>query len=90
MVQDLLSWTKNHFEGLGIAEPRLEAEVLLAHALKLDRMGLYVQHDRPSNPEERESFGNMINEGKGSQRPIYGRREFMSSHFCNGGIYSPV
>ena len=62
-VQDLLSWTKSHFEGLGIAEPRLEAEVLLAHALSLDRLGLYIQHDRPANQEERASFREMVREG---------------------------
>ncbi len=83
MVQDLLSWTKNHFEGLGIAEPRLEAEVLLAHALKLDRMGLYVYHDRPANQEEREAFREMIRRRVKGEPTAYiiGQREFMSLPF---------
>jgi release factor glutamine methyltransferase len=82
-VQDLLSWTKNHFEGLGIAEPRLEAEVLLAHALKLDRMGLYIQHDRPANQEEREVFRNLIKRRVKGEPTAYitGKREFMSLPF---------
>lgn len=83
MVQDLLSWTKSHFEGLGIAEPRLEAEVLLAHALKLDRLGLYVQHDRPVNQEERASFREMIKRRIKGEPTAYitGQREFMSLPF---------
>lgn len=82
-MQDLLSWTKGHFESLGISEPRLEAEVLLAHALKLDRLGIYVQHDRPANQEERASFRDMIKRRAQGEPTAYitGQREFMSLPF---------
>jgi release factor glutamine methyltransferase len=82
-VQDLLSWTKSHFEGLGIAEPRLEAEVLLAHALSLDRLGLYIQHDRPANQEERASFREMVRRRVKGEPTAYitGQKEFMSLPF---------
>ncbi len=82
-VQDLLSWTKSHFEGLGIAEPRLEAEVLLAHALNLDRIGLYIHHDRPANQEERASFREMIKRRVKGEPTAYitGQKEFMSLPF---------
>ncbi len=82
-VQDLLSWTKNHFEGLKITEPRLEAEVLLAHALKLDRLGLYVQYDRPVNMDERAIFREMIKRRIKGEPTAYitGQREFMSLPF---------
>jgi len=83
MVQDLLSWTKSHFESLGISEPRLEAEVLLAHALKLDRLGLYVQHDRPANQEERACYRDMVKRRVQGEPAAYitGQREFMSLPF---------
>jgi len=82
-VQDLLSWTKSHFEGLGIAEPRLEAEVLLAHALNLDRIGLYIHHDRPANQEERASFREMVKRRVKGEPTAYitGQKEFMSLPF---------
>ena len=31
----------------GLASPRLDAEVLLAHALSTERIKLYVEHDKP-------------------------------------------
>ncbi|NLW44012.1 MAG: peptide chain release factor N(5)-glutamine methyltransferase [Syntrophomonadaceae bacterium] len=82
-VQDLLNWTKSRFAGLGIAEPRLEAEVLLAHALNLDRIGLYVQYDRPVNQEERASFREMIRRRVKGEPAAYitGHKEFMSLPF---------
>ena len=42
----MLEWTRSFFEGKGIDDARLEAELLLAHALGIERIQLYVQHDR--------------------------------------------
>lgn len=40
----LLNWTKDFFEGKGIAQPRLEAEMLLARALGWQRIDLYARY----------------------------------------------
>lgn len=43
----LLEWTEGFFRSKGIAGPRLDAELLLAHVLGLRRLDLYLQFDRP-------------------------------------------
>jgi release factor glutamine methyltransferase len=48
----LLRWTTNYFTEKGIDNPRLDAELLLADVLKLDRVGLYLNYDRPLSREE--------------------------------------
>lgn len=82
-IQDLLEWTREYFQNHDIAEPRLEAEVLLAFALNLNRVGLYVQYDRPVNADERAHFRELIKR-RASHEPtayIVGQREFMSMNF---------
>jgi release factor glutamine methyltransferase len=49
-----------HLEGLGIDTPRLDAELLLAHALGLSRLALYTEHDRPLTEPERRSFRELV------------------------------
>ena len=41
----LIEWTAEHFAKSGIESPRLDAEVLLGHAVGQDRMWLYLHHD---------------------------------------------
>jgi len=42
----LVRWAADDFRGRGIESPRLEAELLLAHALDTDRMRIIVEADR--------------------------------------------
>ncbi|ANT64422.1 MULTISPECIES: peptide chain release factor N(5)-glutamine methyltransferase [Prosthecochloris] len=51
-LMDLLRTTAAWFEQKHVSEPRLSAELLLAHVLGEDRMQLYLQHDRPVSPGE--------------------------------------
>ena len=46
-VLDLLQWTAGHFAARGIETARLDAECLLAFALGVDRLRLYIDFDRP-------------------------------------------
>jgi release factor glutamine methyltransferase len=48
----VLDWTRNFFESKGIESARLDAEVLIAHVLKLQRVMLYAHFDRPLNAAE--------------------------------------
>ncbi|HVS70022.1 MAG TPA: peptide chain release factor N(5)-glutamine methyltransferase [Phycisphaerae bacterium] len=51
-VGSLLTWTTDFFARKNIDEPRLSAELLLAHVLKCSRMALYTQYERvPPEPE---------------------------------------
>jgi len=49
-VLKLLRWTADYFNGRDIDSPRLDAELLLAETLGLDRVGLYLNFERRSRP----------------------------------------
>ena len=51
-LMDYLGLAAGHLKASGIESHRLDAEVLLADILGVDRIQLYVQHDRPLNKDE--------------------------------------
>ena len=55
-VLELLRWTTEHFGKHGIETARLDAECLLAAALDVPRMTLYIDFDKPVTPDERRVF----------------------------------
>ena len=55
--------------GKGVDSPRLDAELLLAHALGLSRLELYTQHDRPLTEAERASARELV-ERRGRREPL--------------------
>lgn len=59
-VLELIKWTQQFFEKKNIDSPRLEAEVLLAHVLGVDRFHLYVRFDQVPEPEAREKFRELV------------------------------
>ena len=52
-VLEVLRWTEGFFRRHELESARLDAELLLAHALETDRVGVYLAHDRPLLDEER-------------------------------------
>ncbi len=82
-VGELLRLSTAYLAGKGNDMPRLDAEVLLAAALGLDRVGLYVGYERPLEPAEVDCYRAMIAR-RGRHEPvayILGRKEFMSRSF---------
>lgn len=63
-VREVLNWTRGYFEEAGIVQPRLEAEILLAHALEVERIQLYLSPDKPLTIDERTKFRAFIQERK--------------------------
>ena len=51
-VLEMLRWTTDYLARRGFPEPRLDAELLLAGALGIKRLDLYLQFDRPLRPDE--------------------------------------
>lgn len=51
-VAGIIKWTTGYFEEYNIDSPRMTAEYLLAHALELSRIDLYLQYDKPLGREE--------------------------------------
>lgn len=56
----ILAWTKEYLLSKGIANARLEAEWLLCSATGLDRVGLYLQYDKPLNDDELATYRALV------------------------------
>ncbi|WP_305042109.1 peptide chain release factor N(5)-glutamine methyltransferase [Geoalkalibacter sp.] len=55
-VLRVLEWTAGYFRERGIESARLDADLLLAKTLGVDRVGLYLRYDQPLNAEELRLF----------------------------------
>jgi release factor glutamine methyltransferase len=80
-ILDLLRWTTEHFAKQGIESARLDAECLLAHALGVDRLRLYVDFDKPLAAAERAGFRELVRRRAEQRVPVaqlVGRKEFWS------------
>ena len=81
---DLVRWTTGYFKEHGIPSPRLDAEVLLAFVLSVERIELYTAFERPVESAERERFRELVRERAQKRRPVAyltGVREFWSRTF---------
>jgi release factor glutamine methyltransferase len=79
-VLKLLRWTADYFNGRGIDNPRLDAELLLAETLGLNRVGLYLNFERPLQAEELAAYRERVRR-RANREPlayILGRTEFWS------------
>ncbi len=79
----LLDWTTNYLGDKGAGSPRLEAQLLLAHALKCSRMALYTRFEEQPAEPDRTAFREMVQRRvKGSPvAHLVGRKEFFSLEF---------
>lgn len=51
-VKKLLDWSAVYFKNKGIEPAKLTSQLLLSHILKLPKLHLFLQFDRPLNPKE--------------------------------------
>ena len=82
-VVDLLDWTTRYFEQHGISNPRLDAEVLLAHLLERSRLELYLHFEMPVFQEHLTPYRELIKKRIEHTPVSYltNRKEFMSLDF---------
>ena len=82
-VVDLLKTTTDFFKQKQIENPRLNAEILLGHVLKLSRVNLYVQFERPLSPDELNRFRGYVSRRSKNEplQYITGQTEFMGLPF---------
>ncbi len=82
-IKEILNRTDEFLSERGIESSRLDAEVLLADLLDIERINLYVKFDYPLKSSELEEYRERIT--KRAQRIpaayIIGRKEFMSLEF---------
>lgn len=79
----LLSWTAEYLAKSGAENPRLDAEVLLAHARGCPRIELYTAFTEPATDALRDAFRALVKQRAAGMPVAYlvGRREFYSLAF---------
>ncbi|GBD35815.1 Release factor glutamine methyltransferase [bacterium HR36] len=79
----LLQWTTRFLTERGAETPRLDAEVLLAHAQGCRRIDLYTRFDEPASEEVRDRFRQLVRQRAEGCPVAYlvGRKEFFSLEF---------
>src|SRR5450631_362115 len=79
----VLDWTKKFLVSRGVENARLEAEWLLCAVTGLDRVGLYLNFEKPLNDEELAAYRVMVAR-RGRREPlqhILGTQEFCGLEF---------
>jgi release factor glutamine methyltransferase len=81
---DVVRWTTSRFEERRLETPRLDAEILVAHALGLPRVQLYVQFERPLGPEELAAIRELVKRRQAGESVAYviGKKEFWGLDFA--------
>ncbi|MEM7180225.1 MAG: peptide chain release factor N(5)-glutamine methyltransferase [Spirochaetota bacterium] len=79
----VLTKSREYLEKKQIANPRLDAEVLLAHVLQMERIRLYTNYDMVLNESEKDAYRSLLKE-RATFRPIayiIGKKDFYDLSF---------
>ena len=91
-VRRILLWTTDFLKQKQVESPRLEAELLLAHARKCQRIRLYTDFETPLTDDERTQMRSFVKR-RAQREPlayITGRKEFYGRDFAVGpGVLVP-
>lgn len=68
-VRRLLEWTTGFFSRKGVDPARLSAELLLSHVLKVPRIKLYTDYERPLSEKDLATFRDLVRRAS-EQEPI--------------------
>jgi release factor glutamine methyltransferase len=76
----LIQWATAYFDAHDIDSPRATAEILLAHAMGVKRIDLYLRYDQPLNSDELNRFKTLIKRRTKREPVAYivGHKEFWS------------
>ncbi|MGB8328645.1 MAG: peptide chain release factor N(5)-glutamine methyltransferase [Polyangiales bacterium] len=82
-IREVLDWAARDFTERGIASPRLDAELLVAKALGIDRVGLYLDLNRPLVDAERNAIRPLVARRREREPVAYilGHRDFYGRRF---------
>ncbi len=82
----MVTWMADDFAKRGIESARLDANLLVAHALGVPRVNLYMDLDRPLDPSELAEIRGLVPRRRAREPIAYilGRREFYGRSFGVG------
>jgi release factor glutamine methyltransferase len=82
-VKEVLRWTTAKFKEVNIDSPRLDAELLIAKVIGRDRVGVYLDYNRPLIPEERKKLRIIVRKRLNRVPVAYllGKKEFYGLEF---------
>ncbi len=83
-IRKVLTWTTQHFERREVDAPRLTGEILLSHSLKIGRVQLYLDLDRPLNKPELAAYRALIERRLAGEPTQYltGAKDFYNRRFA--------
>jgi release factor glutamine methyltransferase len=91
-IRRVLAWAAEDFEKRGLDSPRLDAELLAAHALGVSRVALYMDLDRPLDAHERAALRALVARRRAHEPIAYiiGHRDFYKHRFVvRSGVLIP-
>jgi release factor glutamine methyltransferase len=68
-IRELLGPAREYLEQKGVPSPKLDAEYLLAHVLDVQRLELYLDHDRELEPAEVDRLRELVRR-RGKREPL--------------------
>lgn len=82
-IASLVKWAIDDFRTRGIENPRLDAELLVAHALEIDRMRVILDGARPLEGAELDKLRSLVKRRRAYEPIAYlrGTREFYGLQF---------
>ena len=84
-IRDILAKTESYFRDKQVDSPRLSAQLMVSKGLGMDRMGLFLDLDRPlTEPELAQVRPLVVRRGKGEPVAyILGNKEFFGLDFLS-------
>ena len=82
-IGSLVKWATDDFRARGIESPRLDAELIVAHTLKIDRMRVILDAERPLEGAELVQLRDLVKRRRAYEPIAYlrGEREFYGLKF---------
>jgi release factor glutamine methyltransferase len=91
-VLEVFNRTESFFGSKGIPNPKFEAQLVMAHALKIDRLQIFMRFDQPLEQAELDAIRDLVRR-RGEGEPyayLVGNQEFWSLEFDVGpGVLIP-
>jgi release factor glutamine methyltransferase len=91
-IGSLVKWATDDFRTRGIENPRLDAELIVAHALGMDRTRVIIESLRPLDPAELSMLRELVKRRRAHEPVAYlrGYREFYGLSFrVDGRVLIP-